>query len=571
MCGIVGFTNHRDKALLEQMLKLVTHRGPDDQGLFSSSKISLGQARLSIIDLSSKGRQPMSSEDKKVTLVFNGEIFNFLELRKELINHGHRFKSKTDTEVVVHGYEEWGLEVIKKLRGFFAFALWDDKKETLFLVRDRIGVKPLYYCQDGKKLFFASEIKAILANSEIKRKVNKEAYHQYLAFQASLGERTLFQEIKKVPPASILSFKNGKLGKEKYWKLKKSKSLLVVNPEKRLEELLLESVKIRLASDVPLGVMLSGGLDSSAIVALMDRLGVKKINTFTVGFGQPDDEFNYARLIAKKYRTNHQEILLKPKDIQKILKKIAWHQDEPLADGGGIATYLAAQAVREKVKVVLIGEGGDELFGGYSWYRLGLPYFKYFPEELKTRIYYYLTTFYNKNKVQNVDQYPFFTNLLNKNKGNLLDKMISYEIENILPNSLCMKVDKMTSAWGLEARAPFLDYRLVEFCFSLGEEDKISLRSNKVLFKKVMSKYLPGEIVNRRKHGFLLPTIKWLNNDLKEFTREVIFDPSSFSQKYFSRKELRDLFIKKSYLSELERVNLLWRLLIFELWYKIYT
>jgi len=568
MCGICGFVNYRDDKLLSRMTQILGHRGPDSGGFFISSSVSFGHRRLSIIDLSNKGKQPMFNEDKTVVIVFNGEIFNFQELREKLIKSGHKFKSKTDTETVVHCYEQYGIEkTVSQLRGFFAFVLWDSKRKTIFLVRDRIGVKPLYYFQEGKKLFFASEIKAILECEEIKKTVNERAYKQYLVFQASLGEETMFEGIKKVLPATITAFKEGKLVKTKYWELKKNDEINDLGEKEKAErfkDLLLESVETRLISDVPLGVLLSGGLDSSSIVALMSELGKKQIKTFSVGFGEPDDELKYARLVANRYKTDHIEIIIKPKEIQKVLTEIVWHQDEPLADGGGIATYLTAAEVNKHVKVVLVGEGGDEFFGGYSWYKLGLPELDILPEEIKKRIYFYLTTFSRQGL------YPDFKKMFDKNRVDFLSKMMKFEIENILPNSLCMKVDKMTSAFGLEAREPFLDHKLGEFCFSLSAKDKVRLNSGKVLFRKVMKNKLPEEILKRKKHGFLLPTQRWLNGELNDFTKEMLFARSSFVCKMFSRKELENLFIQKKYFNEIERINLLWRLFIFELWYNMY-
>lgn len=568
MCGICGFVNYRDDKLLGRMTQTLSHRGPDNDGFFVSPDVSFGHRRLSIIDLSDKGKQPMFNEDKTVAIILNGEIFNFPELRERLIKEGHKFRSKTDTETIVHSYEQYGIEkTASLLRGFFSFALWDNKKKILFLVRDRIGVKPLYYFQENQNLFFASEIKAILENREIKRKINERAYKQYLVFQATLGEQTMFEGIKKVPPATIITFKGEKIVKTKYWELKKDEKISKIPGEEktgRLKDLLLDSVESRLLSDVPLGVLLSGGLDSSSIVALMSELGREKIKTFSVGFGEPDDELKYARLVADRFKTDHKEIIIKPKEIQKVLTEIVWHQDEPLADGGGIATYLTAKEVSKYVKVVLVGEGGDELFGGYSWYKLGLSQSRIVPEEIRKRIYFYLTTFSRQGI------YPDFKKIFDKKEDNFLSKMIKFEVENILPNSLCMKVDKMMSAFGLEAREPFLDHKLAEFCFSLPVEDRVNFNSGKVLFRKVMEDALPNEILKRRKHGFLLPTGKWLNGKLKGFAKETLLSKQSYVGKIYSNKYLENLFQEKEFFSEIERINLFWRLFIFELWYSIY-
>lgn len=574
MCGFAGFVGLKEPKLISRMTQVLGHRGPDDEGIFTSKKASFGHRRLAIIDLSKKGHQPMFNEDRSVVLIYNGEVYNFQGLKKQLIEKGHKFRSKTDSEVILHSFEEWGIRAVKKFQGCFAFALWDKKRETLFLVRDRIGIKPVYYYQNGSQLFFASEIKAILENKKIKRAINEPAYFQYLAFQASLSDQTLFQGIKKVPPATILTFKNNKLSFKKYWQLKKDSKIQVLNQEKlqqKLKQLLKEVVKIRLISDVPLGVLLSGGLDSSSLVALMSQVTRQPINTFSVGFGQKDDELKYARIVAEKFKTCHQEIIIKPKNLQRVLRKIVWHQDEPLADGGGVATYLAAQEVSKKVKVVLSGEGGDEAFGGYSWYKLGVLPFTFLPHSLKQKIYFYLTTFYRKEKCQNKGQFQNFQKIFNREEDNFLNKMIKFEIENILPNSLCMKLDKMTSSWGLEARTPFLDHKLLEFCFSLPKKYKVSLFKNKLLFRETMADLLPLEILARKKHGFLLPTEKWLRSGLKKFAQEVILDKKSHARGLYLRKELEDLFRPQRGFAEIERINLLWRLFIFELWYEAFS
>jgi asparagine synthase (glutamine-hydrolysing) len=575
MCGICGFVGPKDEQLLQRMTGVLSHRGPDEDGFYISPPVSFGHRRLSIIDLSKKGRQPMFNEDKTVVLTFNGEVFNFQELREKLIKNGHRFFSRTDTEVIVHGYEEWGIKkTVGQLRGFFAFALWDRKKGSLFLVRDRIGVKPLYYSHQGNELFFASEIKSLLENKNIKRMIDEKAYWLYLTFQASLGEQTIFSGIKKVPPATIITFRNSQLFFDRYWSIKKEASIAAsdeTEKEDHFRKLLLEAVRIRLVADVPLGVLLSGGLDSSAIVALMVQVTDQPIKTFSVGFGETDDELKFARLVARKYRTEHQEIIIRPKKIQEVLEKIVWHQDEPLADGGGMATYLTAKEVSKAVKVVLVGEGGDELFGGYSWYRLGLSQLNLIPELLKKEIYFYLTTFFRGEEGLGKYGLSKIKKGFSAGKEDFLSKMMRFEIENVLPNSLCMKVDKMTSAWGLEAREPFLDQELAEFCFSLPAEDKISLTKGKVLFRKVMKDFLPPEILARRKHGFLLPTEKWLNGDLGKFAKELLLTKNSHALSMHPVAVVVNLFEKKKYLAEVERINLLWRLFIFELWFRIYS
>lgn len=559
------------------MAQVLSHRGPDQEGFYSDEHISLGHKRLSIVDLSERGRQPLSNEDKTIQLICNGEIYNHLELRENLEKKGHKFYSNSDNEVIIHAYEEYGEDFVKRLRGMFAFAIWDAKEKKLILVRDRIGIKPLYYIKDGERLLFASEIKSILEDRSIRREIDYQAYYSYLAFQATLGTDTMFKNIKKLAPGHILIYQNKKIALRKYWDL--THQILDVryqmseeNYGKRVYELLKASVKMKLMSDVPLGVLLSGGLDSSSIVGLMSQMMNQPVKTFSVGFNQPDDELEYARIIAKHFKTDHQEFIVKPKDLIKVLEKIVWHMDEPLADGGAIATYLVAEQVRGHVKVILVGEGGDELFGGYSWHNLATPFFKFIPEAVRLRIYFYLTTFYRRKNAQNKDMYREFKGMFpktNKNKG-LLSRMTTFEIANLLPNSILMKVDKMTMAHSLEARVPFLDHKLVEYSTAIPSKYKIRKFTGKYILRQTMRRLLPEEIVKRPKHGLLVPLGDWLRNELKEYAQKLLLSPQSHARKFFSEKEIRDLFLKRKRLKDIENTALLWRLLIFEIWHNIY-
>lgn len=572
MCGICGFYGARNRPLLESMASALVHRGPDDNGFYEDDLVSLGHRRLSIIDLSPQGRQPMCNEDASVWLAFNGEIYNFRDLRGSLEAKGHIFKSQTDSEVILHSYEEYGLECVDSLRGMFAFSLWDSKKRRLVICRDRIGKKPLYYWQSGERLIFASEIKALLCCRDVPRQVNMDGFYSFLAFQYVPGIETAVKNIFRVPPGNMLIAENGTVKLREYWSIRKLvNSGEGISPDKAMERmgyLLEESVRLRLASDVPVGVLLSGGLDSSSITALISRGGIKSVRTFSAGFGEESDEFKYARVVAQKYETEHTEFTVKPDNLALTLKKIVWHMDEPIADGGAFATYMISEVVKQYVKVILVGEGADELFAGYSWHRLAEGVFAFLPESAKRRVYFYLNTFYRGNK-NHPDIYKEFKGRFSFDgrRMDFLSRMMLFELENLLPNCLLMKVDKMTMAHSLEARAPFLDHKLIEFAAALPAEFKIRSSVNKYILRKFMENKLPAEIVNRRKRGFLVPLTKWLNGELKEYAEGILFSQGSFSARTLGLERIRTLFCRQRGLRELENKILLWRLLVFELWF----
>ncbi|MEI6631161.1 MAG: asparagine synthase (glutamine-hydrolyzing) [bacterium] len=560
MCGICGFTGEKDRRLLEAMNKSLSHRGPDDAGFYEDEMMSLAHRRLSIIDLSPGARQPMRNEDSTLWMVVNGEIYNFKALREELESRGHAFNSQSDSEVIIHAYEEYGESFVNNLEGMFALAIWDSRKKKLILARDRIGIKPLYYAHHGLRLLFASEIKALLEYKSLKREINEDGFFQYLAFQCILTPETMFKGVYKLEPGSMLVFENNALIQKKYWFLDQSEIKECTEDEVAFE--LVDAVKSHLVADVPVGVLLSGGLDSSSIVAIMHEQGVKDIETFSVGFGQPDDELKFAGEVCAKFRTRHHELIIKPQDLKGLLKEIVWHMDEPLADGGAIATYLAAQKVREFVKVVLVGEGGDEALGGYNWYKLAsLP----LPQVLKKRLYFYFTTFYNGDSRKPFDT---FSSLFEPRK-NFLDSMAAFEIKNILPNSLLMKVDKMTMAHGLEARVPFLDHKFLLAALGLRSSKKVSLFSTKIFLRRYMRGRLPESILKRRKHGFILPIGKWLQNELRDFAQDILFSKDAYFRGILPAKDIENLFSKQKGLKSIENSSLLWKLLIFETWHKI--
>jgi asparagine synthase (glutamine-hydrolysing) len=598
MCGIAGFS-WSDPRLIKKMTSLIAHRGPNDSGHFVSSKVSLGNRRLSVIDLSKRGKQPIFNEDRSVVIVFNGEIYNYRALRKDLEEKGHIFKSDTDTETVVHGYEEYGPDICKMLDGMFAFAIWDNKKSQLMLARDAIGKRPLYYSFDGNNLIFGSEIKALLAHP-IKKKINTSCLSDYLTLRFSPDTITMFEGIHKIPAGSYAILKSGKLTISPYYNLPSFKTRYSQDVTKA-DTLISEAVKKRLVADVPVGVFLSGGLDSSAIVAYMSKM-TSNVRTFSVGFSSKVDERRYARLIAKKFKTKHTEIIV-DKDMLKYLPAVIYHFDEPLADPAALPTYLLCKEVSKHVKVALSGEGGDEVFGGYQSFNYipelrmiyTIPYFlrKFLVKPLCT----FVSLFYSypkKHMLRAVAELSGKKNILSgfkelfyfafnaeerkvllkdakkddafdlvKSENNDLEKIaLNFYFREWLPNDLLMKADKMGLAHGLELRCPFLDTNLIEYFSGLPYDAK----HKRKLFRTAISPLLPREIIKRKKQGFTLPLFEWFS-DKKTIARIIPF---------FDKLKRRNLFNNRyiEYLvenpQEFKNEHKLWVLLNFEIWYEIY-
>lgn len=607
MCGICGIVGFEDKKLLKTMCDVISHRGPNDSGIYTDKNVGLGNRRLSIIDLAG-GHQPISNEDESIWVTYNGEIYNYRELKEDLEKKGHKFYTGSDTEVLVHLYEEFGDYFVEKLRGMFAFAIWDSNKSKLLLGRDRLGIKPLYYVVDKGNFFFGSEIKSIIQYENIKREVNLQALHNFLTLQYVPGPATMFKNIKKLQPGNLVSFQDGKIKISKYWDLKINISDVYSEESysKSLLELLKQSVKIRLMSEVPLGVYLSGGMDSSSVVALMSEFVEEPIKTYTVGFGFKTDELKYARIVADYFETDHHELMVEPEMI-KFLPDVVWHFDEPVADPAALPTYLMSKETKKYVTVVLVGEGGDETFTGYPKYNIALSVQKYekiipniFKKMIIPRISYFLSKVPLNLKLKKYLEFASeFTPILenrgdvfmklsalgfdeNEKKGLYNDEikkikfeespiksyvnkrsdffkgMILYDSKVWLCDRLLMKIDKMTMANSIEARVPFLDHKLVEFMNNL----PINLRLRKYIFKKSMSKMLPKITLKRKKRGFVVPIDKWFEGELKEVTKNVLSKSEFFNHKYIS-----------NILENVRRVrndHKLWNLLNFELWYKIY-
>jgi asparagine synthase (glutamine-hydrolysing) len=598
MCGICGKLNFErgasvKPALIRAMMDMIRHRGPDDEGLHISSEVGLGFRRLSIIDLSS-GHQPLSNENGTVWIVFNGEIYNYRELRGFLLSKGHVFKTQTDTEVIVHLYEEFGIQCLEKLRGMFAFAIWDESAKTLFLARDRVGIKPLYYSLLDNSIVFASEIKAILADAEVKRRLAPEIIDRFLTFLYVPGEETLLKGICKLAPGHYLVLKDGKAEIRQYWDLrfvKPSERLSLKDAENELSNLLAEAVELHMIADVPVGVLLSGGVDSTAVLSCAAERTDKEINTFTVGFSDSGfaDERPYARLAAETFGSRHHEMTITADDFATFLPQYVWHMEEPVCEPPAVALYYVSKLARNHVKVLLSGEGGDEAFAGYDNYRniiwlerlkqvwpgangaasWGLSRLnswvrsakmaKYTPlMNAKFPNYYYSRTsspyqysgngigkLYSADFVKSIDkEYTIepvrrlFSTV--KDQG-ILDQMLYIDTKTWLPDDLLIKADKMTMANSLELRVPLLDHRLLEFAASLPPHYKLNGFTLKYIWKKALSKRIPNSILKRKKAGFPVPYEFWLRNNLREQVRAILTDRKTIERGYFQKAAVERL------------------------------
>jgi asparagine synthase (glutamine-hydrolysing) len=595
MCGITGFS-WEDKSLIKKMTSCIAHRGPDSSGHFTDKNISLGHRRLSIIDLSPKGNQPMFNEPKSLVIVFNGEIYNFKEIKSKLIEEGLKFKSDGDTEVILRGYDLYGTDIFSMLDGMFALAIYDKKKKQIILARDRIGKKPLYYSIKNKELIFSSEIKSLL-EAEVSNQISKEIMLKTIMSRFSPGNDTVFSDIKKLPSSSYGIFSKGELKIFNYW------SLPNLNEEKdpdlnQLDEILEKSIEKRLISDVPVGVLLSGGLDSSAIVSYMSRK-VDKVKTFSVGFTEGLDESKYSRLVSEHFGTDHKEIML-DRDILSYLPQVVYHMDEPISDPAALPTYVLSEEISKHVKVALSGEGGDEIFGGYDTVnRLSfLNKINKIPRPISYTISQTLKLMSSLNKYPKKQIYNFGSSLLSSKNleeaykklyyfpfneqeikeytgddvSNILDSYlqkdlyktsINFYFKEWLPNDLLMKVDKTSMAHGLEVRTPFLDKDLIAYMFDIKREYKI----NKKLFREVIKNKLPEQIIKRKKQGFSLPISTWsTKNDFIDRISPHISDLSK--RGIFKTSEITNLINKPT---DYRNDHKIWTLLNLELWNKIYV
>jgi asparagine synthase (glutamine-hydrolysing) len=624
MCGINGIAFSKasrrriDPALLERMRDVLRHRGPDDEGVFLSDGVGLGHRRLSIVDVS-RGHQPMTNEDATLHITYNGEIYNHADYRESLEARGHVYQTYCDTETILHLYEEHGSSCVDYLRGMFAFAIWDGGKKELFIARDRLGVKPLYYVHtDDGSLYFGSEIKALLEARAVKPEINYAVLSDYLANHAPSGEETLFLGVKRLLPGHLMTWRDGEVSIRRYWDVDFSKEVEILDDKTYIEqwsELFRESVRLRLMADVPLGMFLSGGIDSSAIAAVMSGMVSEPIKTFSVAFREREaNELEYARLVADAYRTNHHEIIVTPEQFFAALPRLVWHEDEPLAHPSSVALYFVSKLASEHVKVVLTGEGSDELLAGYGRYRRtiwnlawGRQYNRLTPSiardtirkqiermppggrmrqklmrtflvlspELES-IYFdnfavfptpmqqHMFTPETNDRISNIDPYVELRRLLERTKDlSLLDGLLYADIKTYL-HELLMKQDQMSMATSVESRVPFLDHKLVEFTAKMPDAMKLRGGTTKYVLRESMKGVLPEKILSRRKMGFPVPIGSWFRGPFKSVIDEYVLGERALSRGIFAPDFVRKLVsLHQAGEDHSER---LWSLLNFELW-----
>lgn len=619
MCGIAGkhyFYGGREvsRQIIEAMTDVMAHRGPNDRGLYRGTSVALGHRRLSILDLSSAGHQPMSNEDGTVWVVFNGEIYNYKQLRSRLESHGHVFKSNTDTEVIVHAYEEYAEDCVKHFHGMFAFGIWDERNRKLFLARDHFGIKPLYYFVGQDFLSFGSEIKAILQDEDVPKAVDTQSLSNFLSVHYVPAPRTMFEGIKKLPPGHTLVVDGGKITVSKYWEFEKKEPLRLEEDElaEYVYGQLKHSVEQRLQSDVPIGTLLSGGLDSTAILGLMTEITGDSIPSFSVGYSNDGEdgfsEFQYSRLAAKHFRSDYHEAIVTPEMFLDFLPKAVWYQDEPIGEPASIPLYFVCKLAKDRgITVLLSGEGSDELFAGYNRHIGEVASQKYgmLPGPLHKAAKWMLSVMPRVSAMRKGHRsmaIPDFwqryqswhTVFSNDLKGELLDSSITHmdafadmfahyrpselPLDNLdkilwldskvwLPDDLLMKKDKMGMATSLEARVPFLDHRFAEIAFSISSDMKVRRLGGKYVLKKSMERLLPKEIIYRKKAGFPTPISKWMAHDLRKPITEILCDSGSSDHGFFDRNVVKRL-LDEHVSGRENHERLLFPILNFDLWYR---
>jgi asparagine synthase (glutamine-hydrolysing) len=623
MCGIAGIYSRGDGPIDESRLRAMQadliHRGPDAAGLRVGPHIGLAFRRLAIIDLSSSANQPMASDEGDVWVIFNGEIYNFREVRSELERLGRRFRTRSDTEVIVQGYQEWGIEVFQKLNGMFAVGLWDGSREELFLVRDRVGKKPLYYREAGGEVIFASEVRALVVGMGETPAVDPTAIDLYLTYLCVPGDRSIYEGVRKVPPASIVRCSRTALTVSRYWRVsyRDKDNLKEREALQQLEEILTDATRIRMISDVPLGAFLSGGVDSSTIVALMSRI-TSPVRTFSIGMGTEDfNELPYARRVAEACGTRHEEIIVEP-DAAAILPRLVWHYGEPFADSSAVPTYYVSAAAHKVVTVALNGDGGDEGFAGYQWHstiRAAEALRRYCPEILRRRVFApflsgascvlgapgplaSLARLANRSASTPAESFwiwPGFTPaeraLLyapgfwarihgheperysrrayeSADGSNDLDRALQVGLETYLPDDLLVKVDIASMANSLEARSPLLDYRVLEFAARLPIGLNVKFLETKHLLKALASRLVPREVVHRQKRGFAVPIGEWLRGPLMRPLRVMLGHPRFQSRGLFNQGVVAGMI--ERHLAGEDYGAKLWALLWLELWFRMF-
>jgi asparagine synthase (glutamine-hydrolysing) len=624
MCGIAGkLWADRSRAvsadLVRRMAGTLRHRGPDDEGVWVDGPVGLGARRLAILDLSPRGRQPMANEDGSLRLVFNGEIYNFQELRAGLAAKGHAFRSESDTETILHLYEEEGVDCVRRLRGMFAFALWDGRRERLFAARDRLGVKPFFYLDDGERFLFASGPRAILEDPEVRAEPDHAALHHYLTFGYVPGPWSAFRGIRKLPPAHYLLVRRGEVTLRRYWSLryapKRQGSEDALGEE--LTALLEEAVRLRLRADVPLGVLLSGGIDSSAVVALMRAATGGRIRTFSIGFDPPEyDERAYARQVAERFETDHQDLVVEP-EATRLLPRLVWHHGEPFADSSALPSYALCEMARRSVTVALSGDGGDEAFFGYerhlasalaarldwmprparaalAWGSRLLPagrprslgyrarrlaeplaagprrrygcWITCFGEEQKRRLYSadFSAAVGEADSMSILD-----ASFEDSGAADFLESTVATDVRLYLPDDLLVKMDIASMAHSLEVRSPFLDHQVMEFAASLPPALKLRGLTPKYLLRRAMRTVLPSAIVRRRKMGFGVPIDAWFRGELGDVAGDVLLGRRARERGRFRIEEVRRLLDEHAS-GRGHHHALLWSLLMLELWERMF-
>jgi asparagine synthase (glutamine-hydrolysing) len=624
MCGICGvISRNSDRPVTEPLLRVMNdqlqHRGPDDAGIYLDDQAGLAMRRLSIVDLAT-GHQPITNEDRTIWIVFNGEIYNHLEIRQQLETKGHRFVTKTDTEAILHGYEAYGDEVVQHLNGMFAFAIWDSRRQRLLMARDRVGIKPLYYYSGPERFFFASELKALLAHPDVPRNLDFTALDQFLTLEYVPSPRSIFQDIHKLPPGHRLILENGREPRvEQYWNV--TFQPIQASDETAVEiltDLIRDAVKIRLMADVPLGAFLSGGIDSSTIVAFMSELMTKPVKTFSIGFGDPTyNELPYARLVAESFGTDHHEEFLEA-DISKMTLRLVSHFDEPFGDFSIFPTFLVSEMARRFVTVALSGDGGDEIFAGYDTYRA---------QGLDRRFYGRLPRWLRQQAIPRLidllPPQPAKKGLVNKTKrfveggalpeawqhtrwmmfmhqqdkarlyqpdigaslngdspGRLMETYFAQagqadqlaqqqyvDVKTYLADDILVKVDRMSMAASLEARVPLLDYRIVEFALNLPPHLKLNGQETKVILRRIMAGKLPETVLNKPKEGFSIPLKHWLRGELRPLLHDLLA-PDTIRRRGYFQPETVAQWLSEHEAGRANHSHRLWVLMVFELWHQ---
>ena len=624
MCGITGRVNFLsgapvDPAIIREMCTLLAHRGPDGEGMHVDGPVGLGHRRLAIIDLSPAAAQPMSTPDGTLWITYNGEVYNFPDLRSELTQRGHHFRTQSDTEVILAAYREWGAECLHRLRGMFAFAIWDARTRTLCLARDRLGKKPLYYRLDADGIAFASEPKAFLAEPSFQSRPNLEAISHYLTYQYVPTPLSAFEGVRRLPPAHYLLVKDGRASVQRYWRLHYGEKRRLTEEEASAELLVLlrEAVRLRLISDVPLGAFLSGGVDSSTVVALMAEHSSLPVKTFSIGFEEKEyDEVAYARLVAQRYGTDHHEFIVRPQAVE-ILPQLVWHYNEPYADSSAIPTYYLAHLTRQHVTVALNGDAGDENFAGYdryvanilasrsdwvprparraleglaralpaprsrTWLSRSRRFLEALAEPRERRYARWLYHFDPALKAELCTE-QFLQAAGGRDSVELLleayrasdapdfiDATLDVDVQTYLPDDLLVKVDIATMAHGLEGRSPLLDHEVMEFAASLPSSMKLRGTIKKYIFKRAVRELVPPEIIDRPKMGFGVPLDRWFRHDLREMAYDILLSPRTLGRGYFRREVVQRLLDEHTRGVRAWHYQL-WNLLMLELWHRMF-